>query len=111
LAAIGCHLVQLKLFEPIREQVHIEQKHILHSPIDKLYDAFVTLLAGAHALVEVNTRLRADAALQAAFGRDGCADQSTIQATLNACSPENVSQMTSALTAIFRLHSLAYRHN
>jgi hypothetical protein len=111
LAAIGCHLQQLALFEPIRKQVHIEQKRILHSPIDKLYDAFITILAGAHGLVEVNTRLRADATLQAAFGRDACADQSTIQATLNACSSENVSQMSSALTSIFRLHSLAYRHN
>jgi hypothetical protein len=33
-------------------------------------DGFITMLAGAHGLVEINTRLRSDPALQAAFGRN-----------------------------------------
>jgi hypothetical protein len=48
--------------------------------------------------------------LQLAFGRTGCADQSTIQATLNACSGSTVQQMTSAVTTIYRQHSQGYRH-
>ncbi len=111
LAALGCHLEQIKLFDIVRKQVTITQKTLSHSPADKLYDAFITILAGAHGLVEANTRLRSDQALQAAFGRSSCADQSTIQATLNAVSDHNVSQMTAALTQIYRLHSLGYRHN
>jgi len=63
-------LRQLDLFEPIRKQVRIAQKTVKHSPIDKLYDAFIAMLAGAHGLVEINSRLRADAALQEAFGRE-----------------------------------------
>src|SRR5438270_13013451 len=43
--------------------------HVKHTPLDKLYDAFIAMLAGAHGLVEINSRLRADAALQEAFGR------------------------------------------
>ena len=69
LAALGLKLQRLNLFGPIREQVHIRQKTVRHTPADKLYDALITMLTGAHGLVEVNTRLRSDPALQAAFGR------------------------------------------
>ena len=60
LAAVGVILEQRKVFEPIRAQVHIEQKTVKHTPLDKLYDSFITLLAGAHGLGEINTLLRAD---------------------------------------------------
>ena len=68
LAAIGLKVKQLDLFGPIRQKVHIEQKTVKYSPHDKLYDSFITMLAGAHGQVEINTRLRSDPALQAAFG-------------------------------------------
>src|SRR5262245_15251403 len=111
LAALGCYLRQIKLFEVVRQHVQIAQKTIVHAPTDKLLDAFITILAGAHGLVEVNTRLRSDLALQQAFGRTSCAEQSTIQATLNACTAENVSQLTSALSAIYRQHGQGSHHN
>ena len=111
LAALGCHLRWLDLFAPIRAQVRIAQKSVAHTPADKLYDAFIAILAGAHGLVEVNTRLRSDPALQQAFGRTACADHSTIQATLNAGTAENVAQLAGALTAIYRRHSQGYRHD
>jgi hypothetical protein len=111
LAALGCHLQRLDLLAPIRAQVRIAQKAITHTPVEQLSDAFVTILAGAHGLVEVNTGLRSDPALQRAFGRRACADQSTIQATLNACTEENVAQLTAALTTIYRQHSRGYRHD
>jgi hypothetical protein len=111
LAALGLYLRQINFFAPIREQVKIAQKQIVHSPLDKLTDAFITILAGAHGLLEANTRLRSDRALQQAFGRNTCADQSTIQATLNACTEANVQQLTAALTTIYRQHSQGYRHN
>jgi hypothetical protein len=111
LAAIGLKLKHLDLFGPIREQVHINQKTVRYTPQDKLYDAFISLLAGAHGLVEVNTRLRSDPALQRAFGRSGCADQSVIQQTLDACDATTVTQMHAALATIFRLHSRAAHHD
>ena len=75
LAGLGVKLQQIKLFEPIEQTVHINQKTIKYSPTQKLYDSFITLLAGAHGMVEVNTLLRADPTLQAAFGRKACADK------------------------------------
>ena len=82
LAALGQLLQQRDLFGPVRDQVKIEQKTVKHAPTDKLYDAWISLLAGAHGLVEINTRLRADGALQRAFGRKRCAEQSMVQDTL-----------------------------
>lgn len=111
LAALGLYLRQIDFLAPVRTQVQIVQKKVVHTPIDKLTDAFITILAGAHGLVEVNTRLRSDTALQDAFGRARCADQSTIQATLNACTNANVQQLTNAVTTIYRQHSHGYHHN
>jgi len=111
LAALGVKLNALNLFEPIEQRMHIAQKTIKDRPSDKLYDAFISLLAGAHGLVEINTRLRADAGLQRAFGRTRCAEQSVVQDTLNACTAENVEQMEHALDTIYRQHSQGYQHD
>jgi hypothetical protein len=111
LAALGVHLQRLDLFGPIREQVHIAQKTVRYTPTDKLYDAFIALLAGAQGLVEINGRLRPDAGLQAAFGRTGCAEQSVVQDTLDACSDETVAQLEAAWTTIYRRHGQGSRHD
>ena len=111
LAALGVQLTHLDLFGPIRERVLIAQKTIKYSPIDKLYDAFISVLAGAGGLVEINQRLRADPALQRAFGREACAEQSVVQGMLNACTAENVKQMEQAMDMIYRQHSQGYRHD
>ncbi len=111
LAAIGIKLTELKLFEPIAQRVQIAQKTIKDKPSDKLSDALISMLAEAHGLVEINTRLRADVALQRAFGRSRCAEQSVMQDTLNACTAENVKQMEQAMDTIYRQHSQGYRHD
>jgi uncharacterized protein YggT (Ycf19 family) len=111
LAAIGVKVNQLDLFGPIRTQVQIRQKTVKHTPADKLYDAFISLLAGAHGMVEINTRLRTDPALQHAFGREACAEQSVVQETLDACTQENVGQMQHVLQVIYRQHSRGYQHD
>src|SRR5919202_6611847 len=111
LAALGLRLRSLDVFGPIRQTVTIAQKTVKHTPTQKLYDAFIALLAGAHGLVESNTRPRSDPALQAAFGRAGCAERSVVQETLDACAAENVAQLEQAVDAIYRRHSQGYRHD
>jgi len=111
LAAIGATLQQRDLFGPIKTRVQIKQKTIKHTPIDKLTDAFISLLAGAQGLVEINTRLRTDLGLQRAFGRTACAEQSVVQETLSACTPENVVQLHQALDEIYRSHSQGFHHD
>jgi len=110
LAALGVHLCHLDLFGPIRQRVHLAQKTVRYAPTDTLYDAFSALLAGAHGLVEIHGRLRPDRALQAAFGRGACAEQSVVQATLDACTAETVRQLEAAWTTSYRRHRQGYRH-
>jgi hypothetical protein len=111
LAAVGIKLAELKLFEPIAQQVQIAQKTIKDRPSDKLYDALISILAGAHGLVEIKTRLRADVGLQRAFGRSRCAEQSVVQDTLNASTAENVKQMEQAIDSMYRQQSQGYSHD
>jgi hypothetical protein len=111
LAAIGNHLCQLNLLAPIKEKVQIKQKTVKYTPFEKLSDAFILLLTGAHRMVEINTSLRADPALCHAFGKGGCAEQSVVQDTLDACTDHNVAQMQKAINAILQQHSRAYRHD
>ncbi len=111
LAALGHKLQRLKVFAPITENVQIAQKTVKYTPTEKLRDAFISLLTGVQGLVEINKRVKADLGLQRAFGRRGCAEQSVVQETLDACTAENVSQMEAALTTIFRRHSQSYHHD
>src|SRR5437868_5522100 len=104
LAAIGIKINRLQLFDTISKYLYIKQKTVKHRPIEKLKDAFIAILAGAHGLYEINTRLRSDESLQRAFGRQSCADQSVVQQTLNACTPRNVAEMHHAVDLIFRTH-------
>ena len=111
LAALGRKVSKLRVFEPIAQKVKIAQKTVKYRPSEKLMDAFISLLAGAQGLVEINKCLKADVGLQRAFGRTGCAEQSVVQDTLDACSQANVFQIHQAMEAIFRRHSQTYRHD
>ena len=110
LAALGLKINSLRLLEPVKQKVVILQKLFRHTPSQKLTDAFIAVLAGAHGLNEINTRVRSDEALQRAFGRKECAEQSVVQETLNACTELNVHQMQQAMGEINRRRSTAYRH-
>ena len=106
----GICIGQMGVWDIIGERVTIRQKVIRYTPLEKLMDAFINIMAGGHGLVETNTRVRTDQALSAAFGRSGCAEQSTVSDTLNACTEENVEQMREALRQIYRRYGAGYRH-
>jgi Transposase DDE domain group 1 len=111
LAAVGLRLRRLGLIEALAAHVHVPQKTVKHTPAEKLYDAFVAILAGAHGLSEIHTRLRSDSALQSAFGRSTCAEYSLVQDTLDACTPENIEQLRRVVTSLFREHGRASHHD
>lgn len=111
LIGLGVEFCRRQVWAPIKAKVQIRQKTLLHTPVDKLQDSFIGMLAGAQGLVETNKRVRPDRALQAAFNRQGCAEQSTISETLNACTAGNVAQLEEAVKLIYRQHSAGYCHN
>jgi hypothetical protein len=90
--------------------VKVDQKTIEHSPTNKLTDALMGILCGCKALYQTNVRVRPDAPLSRAFGRERVADQSTIERTLNAFSEENVAQLRQAVEAIYLRNSPIFSH-
>src|SRR2546427_13007889 len=88
-AALGIRLQGLHLFGPVREHVPMNQKTIIHTSAQKLYDAFIAVLAGAAGVVEVNKRLRSDPGLQADLGRQSRAAQPVVQDAQDAPTPVN----------------------
>ena len=110
LCALGHLLAQDGALEPL-SGVLIAQKTVRHSPTQKLTDALMGILSGCKAIYETNVRVRPDAPLQRAFGRrDGCADQSTIQRTLDAFTEENVEQLRGAVEQIGSRYSRMPSH-
>jgi hypothetical protein len=111
LVAYGVRFRQMGIWKTVSSLVRIKQKKRDHSPMEKLLDALINILAGGAGLVEINTRVRPDQAVQRAFGRSGCAEQSTVSDTLNACTADNVRQMRQAVSAVLRAHGGSFQHN
>ena len=63
LALVGMNMRQMGIWKMIGQQVTIPQKTIIHTPLEKLQDAFINIMVGGQGVVEVNQRLKPDAAL------------------------------------------------
>jgi hypothetical protein len=111
LVMLGMQFQRLGVWSTVSEHVKIKQKVRHHTPIDKLLDGFINIRAGGGGLVEINTRVRPAKSIQLAFGRSHCAEQSTISRTLNACTPDNVRPLQTALTLILRQPGRCCRHD
>ena len=93
LGALGEYLRRHCFFAPLREQVQIPQKTVRYRPIEKVLDGLLGILCGAKTIAQSNVTIRVDPAVQRAFGRTGCAEQSTIARTLQARTTETVAQL------------------
>src|SRR3989449_9079996 len=94
LCALGEYLKRHCFFAPLREQVQVPQKPVRYRPTEKLFDGLLGILCGAKTISQSNITIRVDPAVQRAFGRTGCAEQSTIARTLQASTPETVDQLS-----------------
>jgi len=110
LAALVAHLKARGIFDELRTGVHIAQKTVKDSPQDKVQDILLALLAGVQSLVQLNTLLRQDAALQRAAGRSRAAEQSVAQQTLDAATSENVAELQQVLTTLLHRHGQVAHH-
>jgi hypothetical protein len=110
LAALGYFLPQRDFFAPLWEHVQLGGKTVLHEPHEKLLDVVVSMLADCASLKHINTRLRPDTALAAAWGRKRCADQATITRVLEAFTPVSVAQLRTAVERIYVREGRALHH-
>jgi len=111
LATVGLWMKDRNIWQTVEQEVKIKQKTIKHQPHEKLKDALINILAGGHGIVEVNKRVRTDKALQMAFGRNACAEQSVISETLNACTEANADQLEEVLRKVYQQFSKGYQHD
>src|SRR2546430_4834419 len=81
LCALGEYLRRHCFFAPLGEQVKIPQKTVKYRPIDKILDGLLGILCGAKTISQSNGTIRLDPAVQRAFGRTGCAEQSDRKST------------------------------
>src|SRR4029450_505917 len=84
LCALGEYLRRHCFFAPLREQVTIPQNTAPPTPLEKVLHPLLGILCGAKTIAQSNVTIRVDPAVQRAFGRTGCAEQSTIASTLKA---------------------------
>ena len=110
LCILGAHLHRIHFFKPLEQRVHLSQKVLKYTPVQKLEMFFVGLLAGARAVSHTATTVRVDPALIAAFGLPGCAEQSVIAETLNAATEQDVAALQTALGEIYGCYGQARRH-
>ena len=110
LCALGEYLKRHCFFAPLREQVQIPQKTVRYRPIDKLLDGLLGLLCGAKTISQSNGTIRVDPAVQRAFGRTGCAEQSTIARTLQACTTAQVTQLERVSRYYLKRYGRTPRH-
>jgi hypothetical protein len=110
LAALGAFLQPRDFFAPLWDQVQLGEKTIDHEPHQKLLDVVVSMLADCSSPKQINTRLRPDTTLAAAWGRDVFADQSTLSRTLDAFTPATVAQLRTAVERLYVREGRALHH-
>ena len=106
LCALAPVISEKGMFEPIHQNVQIPQKTLIYRPTDKLVFVTLSIVAGSETVYDINQTLRVDQPLLRAFGYSQCADQSVIQETLNAATPDNVTQLEVALQRIWEQNNL-----
>ncbi len=110
LCVLGKYLRQIGFFEPLEKRVHIEQKVLKYTPVQKLEMLFVGFLAGIKAVSHTATTVRVDRALTTAFGLPDCAEQSVLADTLDAAGEADVADVQAALAELFAQYSQARQH-
>jgi hypothetical protein len=110
LAALLAHYQQKQVLAPL-EKVALPMKTRDFSPVHKLKQILVSILAGCETLTAFNSELVGEADLAAIWGGERFADQSTLSRTLDALTLMNIGQLRTATTEIWRSISLTWKHD
>lgn len=103
LAALLAHYQKNHILEPL-EKVQIGMKKQNFSPVDKLEQVFISILAGCETISEVNTRLDAEIKLAKVGGWSHFTDQSNLSRMLDALTLKQIDQIRRAVTTIWRIN-------
>ena len=110
LAVLGYCLTRTGFFVPL-EAVNLNLKTVQHSRTQKLQDVIVSILAGCSSIKQADLRVRPDAVLAEAWGRDQFAQQSTLADTLDAFTASSVNQLRQAMQVMYMQHGQVPHHD
>jgi len=110
LAVLLAHYKQNQVLAPLKKVV-LQMKTRDFSPVSKLKQILVSVLAGCETLTAFNSELDGEVDLATVWGWERFADQSTLSRTLDALTLMNIEQLRTATTAIWRSISLTQQHD
>jgi hypothetical protein len=110
LAALSAHYQHTQMLAAL-EQVDLRMKTRDFSPVCKLKQVFLSILAGCETLTAFNSLLDGETGLAAIWGWDRFADQSTLSRTLDALTLMNIEQLRMATTTIWHSISRTMQHD
>ena len=110
LAALLAHYQTNLTLEPLGK-VPFSMKKRDFSPIDKLEQILVSILAGCETISEVNTRLDAETHLAKVGKWSHFTDQSNLSRMLDGLTLKQIDQIRHATTSIWRMNSKTNQHD
>jgi hypothetical protein len=110
LAALSAHYQHNQLLAAL-EKVDLRMKTRDYSPVCKLKQVLVSILAGCETLTAFNSQLDGEVGLAAIWGWPRFADQSTLSRTLDGLTLMNIAQLRTATTSIWRSISHTRQHD
>ena len=111
LALLGYRLQQRQFFDPLYQQMDLNQKQLRYTSQDKLITFLVSMMSSCQAISHINTRIRPDRALAQCWGLECFAEQSTVADTLNQFTRCHVAQLRQAVNTIYLREGRAVRHD
>jgi hypothetical protein len=111
LALLGYRLQQRKFFEPLYQQLDLQQKRLRYTSQDKLITCLVSIMSGCQSISHINTRIRPDRALAQAWGLECFSEQSSVANTLNRFTEIHVAQLRQAVNTIYLREGRAVQHD
>jgi hypothetical protein len=110
LAALSVHYQEQNRFQPL-ETLDIGMKTVRYSPVNKLKQIVISILADCEYLSEVNCRLKPELGLAQIWDLEAFADQSGLSRTLDRLTQMNIDQLRAAGTDMWQAHSQTMTHD
>jgi hypothetical protein len=110
LAVLCAHYQLHHVLEPLK-RVQIPLKTRDFSPVDKLIQILISILASCGSLYEVNPRLRCEAGLASIWGWPRFADQSSLSRTLDGLTLKQIEQLRESTAQIWQASSRVKAHD
>jgi len=110
LAALSAHYQHNQMLASL-EKVAFRMKVRDFSPVCKLKQVLLSILAGCETLTAFNSQLDGEAGLAAIWGWERFADQSTLSRTLDALTLMNIEQLRTSTITIWHSISRTRQHD